>query len=103
MKSLYFLSDFSIIVHLFFISDSRAEHRPERSSFFPLFTLAENISGGGWTPLPHGYATDLSYSESNFVKLIFKTCFCLITELMDHHELFLSQHEISTNFLELIE
>ena len=38
-----------------------------------------------------------------FVKLIFKTCFYLITELMDHHELFLSQKEISTNFLELIE
>ena len=31
IKSLYFLSDFSIIVHLFFILDSRPEHRPERS------------------------------------------------------------------------
>ena len=103
MKILYFLSDFSIIVHLFFIPDSRAEHRPEHVrnalNFPPFLHWTKIFRGVGNAPV---YATDLSYSESNFVKLIFKTCYYLITELMDHHKLFLSQKEISTILLNLL-
>ena len=84
MKILYFLSDFSIIVHLFFIPDSRPEHRPEhvRNALnFSPFLHWPKIFRGGNVPAfpPPGYATDgwawIEHSIFVGIGLINSSCF----------------------------